>query len=178
MNVRVYVTSVMSLELGALGQSLPISGPATILLKEDDGDRVLSIGTNSDRSSILAEALYLSEAKTPPPPGVVCPTIHNLLLDFMKEHKAVIEKITITELRDGVYHSLVHFKYEDGRSEEINSETTDAIILAIKAGCPIFVNEKLLKKPKERSADAAKEYLKRQAEAVFEDMKSNDTPKP
>jgi len=54
-----------------------------------------------------------------------------------------VTSITITELRDGVFHAVIGLQ-RNGSSFEISSRPSDAIALAVRLGCKIFANEDVL----------------------------------
>jgi bifunctional DNase/RNase len=71
------------------------------------------------------------------------PMTHDLLKNILDEMSVQVTSITITELRDGVFHATIGLQ-RNGSSFEISSRPSDAIALAVRLGCKIFANEDVL----------------------------------
>ena len=54
-----------------------------------------------------------------------------------------IEKIVISEMKEGVFYAQIHCKNSNAMAE-IDSRPSDAIAIAVRFGAPIFCTEKVL----------------------------------
>ncbi|NMB19291.1 MAG: bifunctional nuclease family protein [Firmicutes bacterium] len=70
------------------------------------------------------------------------PLTHDLLLSTVLALGATVDRIVITDLTDDVYYAEVCL-VQQGRTLRIDARPSDAIALALRAGAPIFVDEKI-----------------------------------
>lgn len=119
----------------ALSPSVSQSHNYVILLSEEDGGRKLPVVIGSFEAQSIAVAL---ERMTPNRP-----LTHDLLKNVLDTFNAQIKEVIINNLLDGIFFSrLVCIK--EGEIYEIDSRTSDAIALAVRAGCPIYTYEFIL----------------------------------
>jgi bifunctional DNase/RNase len=109
------------------------SNSPIVLLREAEGERFLPIWIGQSE----AQAIAIGQQ------GLVTPRpmTHDLLKNILDEMSVQVTSITITELRDGVFHAVI--ACSAGSSFEISS-ASDAIALAVRLGCKIFANEDVL----------------------------------
>ncbi|MBK8702948.1 MAG: bifunctional nuclease family protein [Saprospiraceae bacterium] len=123
------------LNIVALSPSVSQSHNYVILLSEEDGGRKLPVVIGSFEAQSIAVAL---ERMTPNRP-----LTHDLLKNVLDTFNAQVKEVIINNLLDGIFFSrLVCIK--DGEIYEIDSRTSDAIALAVRAGCPIYTYEFIL----------------------------------
>jgi bifunctional DNase/RNase len=111
------------------------SNSPIVLLREAEGERFLPIWIG--QSEAQAIAIGQQGLATPRP------MTHDLLKNILEEIAVQVTSITITELRDGVFHAVIGLQ-RNGSSYEISSRPSDAIALAVRLGCKIFANEDVL----------------------------------
>ena len=113
---------------------LPTNQPI-VLLKERDGERFLPIWIGSAEATAIAFALQ----------GIVTarPMTHDLMKNVLEEVAVAIERIVVTELKDGTFYATIHMN-RNGSSYEISSRPSDAIALAVRVNAPIFAAEEVL----------------------------------
>ena len=114
---------------------LPTNNPI-VLLREADGEhRVLPIFIGAVEATAIAFALQ----------GVVTqrPMTHDLMRDLLGELEVNVERIVITDLRDGTFFAEIEMT-AGGNSHSVSSRPSDAIALAARLGTPIFANEAVL----------------------------------
>ena len=72
------------------------------------------------------------------------PLTHDLFLQVLVELKASVERVEITEIKNvggnGTFFARL-VVLQDSRRVEIDSRTSDAIAIALRAKCPIFIDE-------------------------------------
>jgi hypothetical protein len=111
------------------------SNSPIVLLQEAGGERYLPIWIGQSE----AQAIALGQQGIPTPR----PMTHDLLKNILDEMAVSVTAITITELRDGVFHAVIGLQ-RNGSSYEISSRPSDAIALAVRLGCKIFAHEEVL----------------------------------
>lgn len=121
-------------ELVGVRIELPSNTPI-VLLREMRGDRFLPIWIGANEAAAIAFALEGVEPQRP--------MTHDLLRDITVSLGARVEKVVLTDLRDGIYYAdLVLVR---GTEETIvSSRPSDAIALAVRASAPLFVNPSVL----------------------------------
>ena len=58
-----------------------------------------------------------------------------------------MEKVTITDIVDNTYYSVIQVTDRvGGNLREIDARPSDAVALAVRFGCPIYINERVFEK--------------------------------
>jgi uncharacterized protein len=125
---------MIEVELVGVRVELPHNQPI-VLLKERTGDRFLPIWIGAVEATSIAFALQ----------GVVTPRpmTHDLLKDVLTSLQVVVERIVVTELRDGTFYAEIQMR-QNGEAVAVSSRPSDAIALAVRAAVPIFADETVL----------------------------------
>jgi bifunctional DNase/RNase len=124
------------IELNLVGVRVEVpNNQPIVLLKEREGERYLPIWIGYMEAQAIAYALQ----------GVVTPRpmTHDLMKNVLEEVGVHVERIVITELRDGTFYAIIQMS-RDGSRYEISSRPSDAIALAVRVNVPIFANEDVL----------------------------------
>lgn len=106
-----------------------------VMLKEKDASRYLPIWIGH----FEADAIAIPMQKVP----VTRPLTHDLLRDAIDKCGGKLEHVLIHDLAEETFYAKIVLT-QDGRSVEVDARPSDAIALAIRAGIPIFVEEKVL----------------------------------
>jgi bifunctional DNase/RNase len=143
----------------------PSTNAPIVILKDVAGDTVLPIWVGLYE----ANAIALEVEKASPPR----PMTHDLLKNLIHGLNAEIQRIVVTELRDDTFYAVIWME-QNGESVTLDARPSDAIALALRADCPIYVSEEVLKVAKvvPNAADSApSEELRRWLENLNdEDM--------
>jgi hypothetical protein len=100
-----------------------------VLLKTADADLYVPVWVgHSEAAAIL---MKLQEADPPRP------LTHDLACSLVASLDGEIRRVTVTELRDNTFHASVTL-VRNGAEIEVDSRTSDAIALALRAGAPIY----------------------------------------
>lgn len=113
---------------------LPSNQPI-VLLKEREGERYLPIWIGAAEAAAIA--LALQGVATPRP------MTHDLMKSILEEMAVRVQRIVITELREGTFYAQIDMQ-RNGSAYEISSRPSDAIALAVRVAAPIFANEDVL----------------------------------
>jgi len=54
------------------------------------------------------------------------------------------KKVTITDLQENTFYAIIELTNADGEAMTLDSRPSDAIALALRLDCPIFVMQKVL----------------------------------
>jgi hypothetical protein len=112
----------------------PVARSPVIVLEERGGERRLPIWIGAAEAQSIAQQL---EAVEPPRPNT-----HDLAKRLVLGLEGAIERVTVTELREGTYYAVIAL-VAHGRRVEIDSRPSDAIALALRLAAPVFVREVL-----------------------------------
>jgi hypothetical protein len=88
-----------------------------------------------------ANAIALEIEKHAPPR----PMTHDLLRNLIVELGVRVERVVVTSLRDNTFFAVIEMRNSDGDRLVLDSRPSDAIALALRADCPIFVDMEVIK---------------------------------
>ena len=60
----------------------------------------------------------------------------------------MVHKVVVTELKDDTFYAVIWLE-RDGRVVSVDSRPSDALALALRVDCPIFVEDEVLKNSKQ-----------------------------
>ena len=80
---------------------------------------------------------------------------HDLIKNVLVGLESQVRKVVVTELRDDTFFAVIWVE-RDGRIISIDSRPSDALALALRVDCPIFVDDEVLKSSKVNSAISEK----------------------
>ena len=125
----------VELEIIALSHSITQSNSYAVILGEVGGSRRLPIVIGGFEAQAIAVALENMQPARP--------LTHDLMKNFMTSFDVALQEVYICDLQEGIFYAkLVCFTAND--TIEIDSRTSDAIALAVRFGCPIYVNNSIL----------------------------------
>ena len=113
----------------------PTRTPVVILREVAGQRRVLPIFIGVPEAQAIA--LTMQNIETPRP------MTHDLMKNLLDEVGAQVERITVTELREGTFFAEIILSAQ-GEVRTVSSRPSDAIALAIRIGSPIFAEEDVL----------------------------------
>lgn len=125
----------IELEIIALSHSVTQSHSFAVVLGEVGGSRRLPIVIGGFEAQAIAVALDNMKPSRP--------LTHDLMKTMCDTFDVNLEYIYISKLLDGVFYSNLVCKKGDDFFE-IDSRTSDALALAVRFDCPIYVEESIL----------------------------------
>jgi len=111
------------------------SGQPTILLRGKQGKQELTLFIGPFEAQSIA--VPLQQMKPPRP------LTHDLALSFLSTFHSRLRRVIISDLRDNTYYATLYLE-ADGKELTLDSRPSDAIALALRAGVPIYANDKAL----------------------------------
>jgi uncharacterized protein len=115
----------------------PNSGTPIIILKDVQSDTMLPIWVGAYE----ANAIALEIEKIAPPR----PMTHDLLRNLIVELGVRVERVVVTSLRDNTFFAVIEMRNSEGDRMTLDSRPSDAIALALRADCPIYVDMEVIK---------------------------------
>jgi bifunctional DNase/RNase len=110
----------------------PNSGTPIVILKDVNSETMLPIWVGAYE----ANAIALEIEKIAPPR----PMTHDLLRNLIVELGMKVERVVVTSLRDNTFYAVIELSGGNGDSMRLDSRPSDAIALALRADCPIYVD--------------------------------------
>lgn len=126
----------IELQLIALANSESHPGNFAVILKEVAGNRRLPIIIGGFEAQAIAVAIEQIQPNRP--------LTHDLLKNTLVELGAELEEVVITDLLEGVFHAMLVCKQESAGIIQIDARSSDAIALAVRFGCPIYVDAEVM----------------------------------
>ena len=120
--------------------------PRMVLRELSGATRLLTIFIGGVEMHAIQLAL---EGHEPPRPMT-----HDLFRDVLADLGVELERVVITELRDSTYFAELHLSAA-GQVRIVSSRPSDAVALAVRVGCRVFVAEDVL----EEAASALPEVM-------------------
>jgi bifunctional DNase/RNase len=117
----------------------PMTNMPIVVLRDSSGDAVLPIWVGIYEANAIA--LEFEKVTTPRP------MTHDLIKNVLMGLEARVKKVVVTELRDDTFYAVIWLERE-GRIISIDSRPSDALAVAMRLDCPIYVDEEVLKSSK------------------------------
>jgi uncharacterized protein len=138
----------------------PVTNMPIVILKDSGTDTVLPIWVGVYEANAIA--LEIEKVSTPRP------MTHDLIKNVLTGLDAAVHKVVVTELKDDTFYAVIWLERE-GRVISIDSRPSDALALALRVDCPIFVDDEVLKSSKlaaNLSAKSTDEELRKLLEGM------------
>ncbi len=138
----------------------PVTNMPIVILKDSGTDTVLPIWVGVYEANAIA--LEIEKVSTPRP------MTHDLIKNVLAGLEAAVHKVVVTELKEDTFYAVIWLEKE-GRVISIDSRPSDALALALRVDCPIFVDDEVLKSSKlaaNLSAKSTDEELRKLLEGM------------
>ncbi len=133
----------------------PVTNMPIVILKDLDDSMVLPIWVGVYEANAIA--LEIEKIATPRP------MTHDLVKNLLMGCEAGIQRVVVNELKDDTFFAVIWLE-RGGELISIDSRPSDALALALRLDCPIYVEEQVIASSKISSAvseKASSEELKR-----------------
>ena len=141
----------------------PVTNMPIVVLKDLRSDMVLPIWVGIFEANAIA--LELDKTATPRP------MTHDLLRNVIHGLNARVTRVVVGALREDTFHATIWMD-QGGEVVALDARPSDAIALALRSDCPIFVSQQLLEHARQASGGAtslAPEDLRRWLENLNDD---------
>jgi hypothetical protein len=126
---------LVEVKVGALIMD-PNSNTPIVVLKGVESEAILPIWVGAYE----ANAIALEIEKIVPQR----PMTHDLLRNTITEMKCEVERILVSDLIDNTFYAVIEIKDVNHNLITLDARPSDAIALALRVDCPIFVAQKVL----------------------------------
>lgn len=114
----------------------PNSNTPIVVLKSNDSETVLPIWVGA----FEANAIALEIEKIVPQR----PMTHDLIRNLIIESNLKVSQIIINDLRENTFFAVIELTNSSEEILTLDARPSDAIALALRLDCPIFVEQKVL----------------------------------
>ncbi len=111
------------------------TGQPTVLLRGKEGKQELTLFIGPFEAQSIA--VPLQQMKPPRP------LTHDLAITLLSTFHSRLRRVIISDLKDNTYYATLYLE-TDGKELTLDSRPSDAIALALRAGVPIYANDRAL----------------------------------
>jgi len=117
----------------------PVTNMPIVILKDPEGETVLPIWVGVYEANAIA--LEIEKVTTPRP------MTHDLLKNVLTAFGGSVQKVVVTELKEDTFYAVIWTEH-NGSMISIDSRPSDALALALRMDCPIYVDDEVLRTSK------------------------------
>jgi uncharacterized protein len=117
----------------------PSTNMPIVLLKDPVSEALLPIWVGLYEANAIA--LEVEKSST------TRPLTHDLLKNLISSLNGQVQRIVVTELKDDTFYAVIWME-QNGEIIALDARPSDALALALRADCPIFVEEEVLRTAK------------------------------
>jgi bifunctional DNase/RNase len=138
----------MDIEMKIRGLMMdPVTNMPIVVLKDVQGTAILPIWVGVYEANAIA--LEIEKVQTPRP------MTHDLLKNLLLGLEVQVQKVVVSDLKDDTFYAIIWME-RDGQVISMDSRPSDALALALRLDCPIFVSDQVLKNSKVANAVSEK----------------------
>src|SRR5919206_1758154 len=126
----------------------PVTNMPIVILRDVAGNTVLPIWVGIYEANAIA--LEIEKVSTPRP------MTHDLIKTLLLGLSTGVRKVVVNELKDDTFYALIWLERQ-GEMISVDSRPSDALALALRHDCPIYVDDKVLQSS--RSSNSASEKV-------------------
>lgn len=126
---------MLEMRLAAVRVELPNHTPILLLQETAGARRTLPIYIGNAEAQAIAYSLQGVETPRP--------MTHDLMKDLLDEIGATVERVVITELREGTFYAEIRLR-SDGQVRTVSARPSDAVALAVRVAAPMYAEEALV----------------------------------
>lgn len=140
----------------------PVTNMPMIVLKDVAGDGVLPIWVGIFEANAIA--LEIEKSATPRP------MTHDLLRNALRAFDAEVKRVVVSDLKDDTFFAVIWME-RNGETLTLDARPSDALALAMRADCPIYVNRSVMDNARsaQKGKDINQEELRRWLEGLGDD---------
>ena len=117
----------------------PVTNMPVVVLRAVQGAGTLPIWVGIYEANAIA--LEIEKVQTPRP------MTHDLLKNILMGLNVHVQKVVVSDLKDDTFYAVIWMERE-GQTMSLDSRPSDALALALRLDCPIFVDEEVFKTSK------------------------------
>lgn len=155
----------MEIEMKIRGLMMdPMTNMPIVVLKDVAGDSILPIWVGIYEANAIA--LEIEKVATPRP------MTHDLIKILLMGLDTTVQKVVVSELKDETFYALIWLEH-NGKIISVDSRPSDALALALRHDCPIYVEDKVLQLSR-NSANASEKVNNEELRKWLENLNDED----
>jgi bifunctional DNase/RNase len=123
----------------------PVTNNPIVVLKDVNGTAILPIWVGIYEANAIA--LEIEKVATPRP------MTHDLIRNLLFGLETGVKKVVVSELKEDTFYAVIWLE-RNGQMISVDSRPSDALAIALRLDCPIYVEETVLKTSKDATAMA------------------------
>lgn len=117
----------------------PVTNMPIVILKDSQGNSILPIWVGVYEANAIA--LEIEKIVTPRP------MTHDLIKTLLTGLHTGVRKIVVNELKEDTFYAVIWLERE-GKLISVDSRPSDALAIALRLDCPIYVDDSVLQNSK------------------------------
>jgi bifunctional DNase/RNase len=142
----------------------PVTNMPIVVLKDVNGTAILPIWVGVYEANAIA--LEIEKVATPRP------MTHDLIRNLLFGLEAGVKKVVVSDLKEDTFYAVIWLE-RNGELISVDSRPSDALAIALRLDCPIFVAEAVLKTSK-TVASVAEMGSNEELRRVLENLNDED----
>jgi bifunctional DNase/RNase len=143
----------------------PVTSMPIVILKDVGSSNVLPIWVGIYEANAIA--LEIEKVSTPRP------MTHDLIKTLLLGLEAGIRKVVVNELREDTFFAVIWVE-RNGELISVDSRPSDALALALRLDCPIYVDDSVLKSAKSAANVSDKLNANQELKRYLENLGDED----
>lgn len=107
-----------------------------VILKDLESERFLPIWIGQAEAEAIT--IHLTNMR------VARPLTHDLIVNAIRELGATVRYVVVNDLREETFYARLVLRTRDGKDLSIDSRPSDAIAIAVRVGCSIYVDDDIM----------------------------------
>jgi uncharacterized protein len=113
----------------------PVTNMPIVVLKDINGTAILPIWVGVYEANAIA--LEIEKVATPRP------MTHDLIRNLLFGLETGVKKVVVSDLKEDTFYAVIWLE-RDGEMISVDSRPSDALAIALRLDCPIYVEETVL----------------------------------
>lgn len=126
----------VEMELVGVRVRMPSNAPILLLRETEGRRRTVPIYIGGPEAHAIDLALSGTETSRP--------MTHDLFVSVMADLGATLEKVILTDLKQGTFYAELILKTSTGETQTISARPSDAVALAVRSNTPILAESLIL----------------------------------
>jgi bifunctional DNase/RNase len=144
----------------------PVTNMPIVVLKDVASELVLPIWVGVFEANAIA--LELEKTATPRP------MTHDLLRNIARGLNAVVDKVVVSDLREDTFYATI-WLHQGEEELTIDARPSDAIALALRWDCPIFISRSVLGRSRQAGSEGGTNANADELRRWLENLNEDDT---
>jgi bifunctional DNase/RNase len=142
----------------------PVTNMPIVVLKDISGSAILPIWVGIYEANAIA--LEIEKVATPRP------MTHDLIRNLLFGLEAGVKKVVVSDLKEDTFYAVIWIE-RNGELISVDSRPSDALAIALRLDCPIYVSDTVLKTSK-TVASVAEVGSNEELRRVLENLNDED----